>query len=106
MPNAYGFNEPNIYNSLNNNNKDTLKNPYNLELYPKEYINIIKAGLKWDDGKSVACDELSLKKINVLLCKKRSSWDLAVNLIIKHQIFRSSKKIILSSVWKHFIICK
>jgi len=97
MPNAYGFNEPNIYNPLNLN-KDTLKNPYNLELYPKEYINIIKAGLKWDDGNWSSCDELSLKK-KLMYCyvRKEAHWDLAVN-FNNYAKYLEVPKIILSSV--------
>jgi len=97
MPNSYGINYPNICNQINDT-KDSIKNPYNLELYPKEYINIIKAGLKWDDGNWSSCDELSLKK-KLMYCyvRKEAHWDLAVN-FNNYAKYLEVPKIILSSV--------
>jgi len=80
-----------------NVDKETV-NPYHLYSYPMDHINIIKSGLKWEDGNWSSCDTLSLKK-KLMYCyvRKEAHWELAVK-FNEYAKYLEIPKIILSSV--------
>ena len=74
------------------------KNPYNLYSYPGDQINIIKAGLKWEEGNWSSNDRMTLRqKLMYCYVRKQAHWDLAVN-YNEYAKYLEIPKIILSSV--------
>ena len=96
---------PSDPNSLNDNlyeqferPQGNIKNPYNLEAFPNEEINIIKAGLKWEDGNWSSNDRMTLRrKLMYCYVRKQAHWNLAVN-YNEYAKYLEIPKIILSSV--------
>ena len=86
-----------VFDNIESSTTD-MKNPYNLKTYSIEHINIIKAGLKWEDGNWSSNDLIILKdKLMYCYVRKQAHWDLAVyyNMYSK---YLQVPKIILSSV--------
>tara|TARA_B100001564_G_scaffold18442_1_gene14075 strand:+ start:614 stop:1465 length:852 start_codon:yes stop_codon:yes gene_type:complete len=96
---------PSDPNSLNDNlyeqferPQGNIKNPYNLGAFPNEEINIIKAGLKWEDGNWSSNDRMTLRrKLMYCYVRKQAHWNLAVN-YNEYAKYLEIPKIILSSV--------
>ena len=96
---------PSDPNSLNDNlyeqferPQGNIKNPYNLGAFPNEEINIIKAGLKWEDGNWSSNDRITLRrKLMYCYVRKQAHWNLAVN-YNEYAKYLEIPKIILSSV--------
>lgn len=86
-----------LYENLESENEESI-NPYNLKNFPQETINIIKAGLKWEDGNWSSNDRMTLRK-RLIYCyvRKQAHWDLAVN-YNEYAKYLEIPKIILSSV--------
>ena len=87
----------NLYENLELDNEESI-NPYNLKNFPQETINLIKAGLKWEDGNWSSNDRMTLRK-RLIYCyvRKQAHWDLAVN-YNEYAKYLEIPKIILSSV--------
>ena len=74
------------------------KNPYNLKAFPNDQLNIIKAGLKWEEGNWSSNDRMTLRqKLMYCYVRKQAHWDLAVN-YNEYAKYLEIPKIILSSV--------
>ena len=95
----------NSHSLLNNNLYDQFekthgneKNPYDLDRFPVEQINFIKAGLKWEEGNWSSNDRKTLRqKLMYCYVRKQAHWDLAVN-YNEYAKYLEIPKIILSSV--------
>ena len=96
---------PSDPNSLNDNLYEQFerpqgnkKNPYNLEAFPTDQLNMIKAGLKWEDGNWSSNDRMTLRrKLMYCYVRKQAHWNLAVN-YNEYAKYLEIPKIILSSV--------
>ena len=96
---------PSDPNSLNDNlyeqferPQGNIKNPYNLEAFPTDQLNMIKAGLKWEDGNWSSNDRMTLRrKLMYCYVRKQAHWNLAVN-YNEYAKYLEIPKIILSSV--------
>lgn len=74
------------------------KNPYNLKTFPNDQLNMIKAGLKWEEGNWSSNDRMTLRqKLMYCYVRKQAHWDLAVN-YNEYAKYLEIPKIILSSV--------
>ena len=73
-------------------------NPYNLRAVPNDQLNMIKAGLKWEEGNWSSNDRMTLRqKLMYCYVRKQAHWDLAVN-FNQYAKYLEIPKIILSSV--------
>lgn len=74
------------------------KNPYNLGAFSNQQINMIKAGLKWEEGNWSTSDMKTLrKKLMYFFVRKQAHWDFAIN-YNEYAKYLEIPKIILSSV--------
>jgi len=74
------------------------KNPYNLGEFSNQQINMIKAGLKWEEGNWSSNDMNTLrKKLMYFFVRKQAHWDFAIN-YNEYAKYLEIPKIILSSV--------
>ena len=73
MPDCPNLLNEDLYEQFEKTNGNK-KNPYNLGEFPTDQLNMIKAGLKWEEGNWSSNDIMLLKKkINVFFCKKTST---------------------------------
>ena len=96
-PSSPGYLNQDLYNKFEKTIGNE-KNPYNLGEFPNDQINIIKAGLKWEEGNWSSNDRMTLRqKLMYCYVRKQAHWDLAVN-YNEYSKYLEVPKIILSSV--------
>ena len=97
MPDCPNLLNKDLYEQFEKTNGNK-KNPYNLGEFPTEQLNMIKAGLKWEEGNWSASDMKTLrKKLMYFFVRKQAHWDFAIN-YNEYAKYLEIPKIILSSV--------
>lgn len=97
MPDCPNLLNKDLYEQFEKTNGNK-KNPYNLGEFPTDQLNMIKAGLKWEEGNWSASDMKTLrKKLMYFFVRKQAHWDFAIN-YNEYAKYLEIPKIILSSV--------